>query len=100
MDPRSEKPFNEERQFDEAKLPVFEMGREAATTGEACREKSFGEGSERQDARENRTRTLSAQRPSSVAGPAATTFTFARIKNAVPVNCSDLLGVSLNSQIL
>jgi hypothetical protein len=44
MGPRSEKPFNEERQFGEAKLPVFEMGREAVTTGEACRERSFSEG--------------------------------------------------------
>jgi hypothetical protein len=25
IDPRSERPFNEERQFGEAKLPVFEM---------------------------------------------------------------------------
>jgi hypothetical protein len=42
--PRSERPFNEERQFGEAKLPVFEMGRETVTTGEACRGKPFSEG--------------------------------------------------------
>ena len=35
--PRSERTFNEERQFGEAKLPVFELERETVATGEACR---------------------------------------------------------------
>ena len=52
IDPRSERPFNEERQFGEAKLPVFEMEREIVATGEAGRgpfRKSFGGGTKRQD---------------------------------------------------
>ena len=44
--PRSEDPFNEEWQFGEAKLPVFEMERESVATGGAGRGPSgdlFGE---------------------------------------------------------